>query len=90
MIIFWRKLEQPTGDNEKKIVLERKFPFGRLHIRKYIERDLPSLNGQPTGTIVCLTRKRMFWRFRLKYPLQSTYFTLSEKRRWVQLCRTYH
>jgi len=83
--MLWRKYE-----HLKKIVLKRKMPGGKLHVRTYFERDLPPPDEHPVGTIFCLTRRRLFWRFRLWMPLESTYFTLNEQGRWVQMCRTLH
>jgi hypothetical protein len=88
--MLWRKSEHSMSSHSKKIILERKIFGGNLHVRKYIEEDLPRPNGHPVGTIYCLTRRRPFWRFRLWTPLQSTYFTLNAQGRWVQVCRTLH
>lgn len=88
--MFWQKSEHPISSRSKKIILERKMPGGRVHIRTYIEQDLPSPNGHPVGTIYCSTRRRSFWRFRLWMPLESTYLTLNAQRQWVQTCRTFH
>ena len=88
--MLWKKSEHFIGTDTKKILLQRKMLGGRIRVRKYIQQDLPPPNGHPIGTIYCLTRRRIFWKFRLWRPLQSTYFTLSPNGRWVQMCRTYH
>lgn len=83
--MLWRKSEY-----SKEIILKRKMLGGKLHVRKYFEQDLPAPNGHPVGAIFCLTRRRLFWRFRLWTPLESTYYTLNAQGRWVQVCRTLH
>ena len=88
--MLWRKSEDFIGPHIKKVLLQRKMLGGRLHVRKYIQQDLPQPNGHPIGTIYCLTRRRIFWQFRLWRPLQSTYFTLNANGRWIQMCRTFH
>ncbi len=88
--MLWRKREQSIDSFSKKILLERKMFWGRLHTRRYVECDLPHPKGHPPGTVFCLTRLRPLWRFHLRRPLQSTYFTLNTKGRWVQTCRTFH
>ena len=88
--MFWRKFEYSIDAHSKKILLKRKALWGKARVRKYIEQDLPSPNGHPVGTVFCLTRRRYFWPFRLWTPLQSTYFTVSSQRRWIQVCRTIH
>ncbi|MDH5426842.1 MAG: hypothetical protein OEZ05_02790 [Nitrospirota bacterium] len=88
--MLWRKTEYSINADTKKVYLERKFLWGRRRVRKYVEQDLPSPNGHAAGMIFSLTRRRIFWRFRLWKPLQSTYFTLNLQGRWIQMCRTYH
>ncbi len=87
--MLWRKSEQHIDSHSKKILLEREMFWGQLHVRKYIEQDLPSPSAYQLGAVYCLTRRRFFWRFRLWTPLQSTYFSLSKEGRWIQICRTF-
>ena len=88
--MFWSKSEKPLDDSGTKVLLQRKFLWGKPHFRQYVEGDLPIPNGHPVGTIHCLTRRRAFWKLRFWTPLQSTYFVLTDKKRWVQMCRTFH
>lgn len=88
--MFWIKTVEVKLENEmKKIVLERPSLFGPRRRVKFIETTLPAMIRSADTNVICVTHRRRGWRFRLKYPLQTTYYKRNPMGKWIQIGKVY-
>ncbi|GJL66580.1 MAG: hypothetical protein NPIRA05_15510 [Nitrospirales bacterium] len=88
--MFWiKKVDVKLKDERRKVVLERSSLFGPRRRIKFIETTLPSMIRLADTNVISVTHRRRGWRFRLKYPLQTTYYKRNPKGKWIQIGKVY-
>ena len=81
--MFWiKKHEVVLQDNRKKVILERPSFFGSRQRVKYIETTIQAASRTSQTNVVSVTRRRIGWRFRIRYPLITTYYKKNSKGQW--------
>ena len=81
--MLWMKTHEIVlPDNRKKITLERQSLFGPRQRIKYIEATIQSASQESKTDVVTVTRRRIGWRFRIQYPLITTYYKKNAKGQW--------
>ncbi|WP_447971286.1 hypothetical protein [Nitrospira sp. M1] len=88
--MFWiKKVEVTLENNMKKIVLERPSFLGPRRRIKFIESTLPTMICSAETNVISITHRRRGWRFRIRYPLQTTYYKKNPKGKWIQIGTVY-